>query len=614
MLVREWTLSGWSALLVLALGCGDAGGLLEIRVSAEPADLAFDRVRVEVAGDGGVGTWERELSGAGSATIDAGPASSGTVRVWGIRGAPESPQVVAFGEGARTAGEGRVEVTVRAASDGDGDWVVDAADDCPARVNFRQVDSDGDAVGDACDTCPAVADPEQRDTDGNGVGDACEPHDCGNGAREAGEACDDGNTAAGDGCSADCRTEACGNGSIDPGEACDDGNTADRDGCDSDCRHTPVIVAAELPVLGDPHLADFGSGDLVAAWFSAADLVDPDRGDIRLQRIDRATGAAGPGAAFGRGTAVTPFHLRRGGSPAALTVAWTDVLDGTMPAVRHARVRVATIPADLSSAAGVVDLADVEEGLARGWGTFGGDRGLAFAFAAPPEDPSTGRWLDGTAWPPVLGEPVGASAYVNTEFVAGASRDRGGWLAAWAGVRPDSTGLRTSIWARRFDESGAVADPDDAWLADVAGFDQLEAVYEPAEDVYLVGVLNSSGASHWSRLAPGGGSPDALVGATLPYGVSLVATGDGTVLAGWVRLESGGCVLHVQGLDGYGRAVGAERAWPLGGLAGLVSCRGSVSPLADDRVIVNWVRVVGVAPDASWSVGWWFVASAGDLL
>src|SRR5690606_21301711 len=32
---------------------------------------------------------------------------------------------------------------------------------------------------------------------------------CGNDALEAGEECDDGNTTAGDGCSATCRTEAC---------------------------------------------------------------------------------------------------------------------------------------------------------------------------------------------------------------------------------------------------------------------------------------------------------------------------------------------------------------------------------------------------------------------
>jgi cysteine-rich repeat protein len=61
---------------------------------------------------------------------------------------------------------------------------------------------------------------------------------CGNGFRESGETCDDGNVLPGDGCDASCRVEAppeCGDGRMDPGEECDDGNRASRDGCDRDC-------------------------------------------------------------------------------------------------------------------------------------------------------------------------------------------------------------------------------------------------------------------------------------------------------------------------------------------------------------------------------------------
>ncbi len=92
----------------------------------------------------------------------------------------------------------------------------------------------------------------------------CEPaNTCGNSALEAGEACDDGNTANGDGCSSTCRREngqpctddnqcqsgvcddtsmtcepanVCGNNTIEAGEACDDGNTTNGDGCSSTCR------------------------------------------------------------------------------------------------------------------------------------------------------------------------------------------------------------------------------------------------------------------------------------------------------------------------------------------------------------------------------------------
>jgi len=68
---------------------------------------------------------------------------------------------------------------------------------------------------------------------------------CGNGVLDPGEVCDDGNTLAGDGCSANCRsTEVCGNATLDAstGEACDDGNNIDGDGCQANCA---------LPTCGD---------------------------------------------------------------------------------------------------------------------------------------------------------------------------------------------------------------------------------------------------------------------------------------------------------------------------------------------------------------------------
>lgn len=65
---------------------------------------------------------------------------------------------------------------------------------------------------------------------------------CGNGTRDVGEDCDDGNVVAGDGCSVNCLHEGsttggstCGNGDIGEGEDCDDGNTASGDGCSSIC-------------------------------------------------------------------------------------------------------------------------------------------------------------------------------------------------------------------------------------------------------------------------------------------------------------------------------------------------------------------------------------------
>jgi cysteine-rich repeat protein len=67
------------------------------------------------------------------------------------------------------------------------------------------------------------------------------PEWCGDGFKSEGEACDDGNTISGDGCTANCQKETpvCGNGKVEKGfggESCDDGNTKDGDGCNSKCQ------------------------------------------------------------------------------------------------------------------------------------------------------------------------------------------------------------------------------------------------------------------------------------------------------------------------------------------------------------------------------------------
>lgn len=111
--------------------------------------------------------------------------------------------------------------------------------------------SDGDCVlGAVCDTLGS------HTCEVTGV--------CGNSHLDAGEACDDGNANADDGCDVLCRTElgggcnadnecvpdavcdtlgsgtcelalSCGNGQLDAGESCDDGDVSVGDGCDSFC-------------------------------------------------------------------------------------------------------------------------------------------------------------------------------------------------------------------------------------------------------------------------------------------------------------------------------------------------------------------------------------------
>ncbi|MGA9655242.1 MAG: DUF4215 domain-containing protein, partial [Polyangia bacterium] len=85
---------------------------------------------------------------------------------------------------------------------------------------------------------------------------------CGNGILTSNEACDDGNTVSGDGCSGDCQTvepgyicrvpgkpctTLCGDGIVKGTEQCDDGNTVSGDGCSSSCK-----VEAGFQCTGSP--------------------------------------------------------------------------------------------------------------------------------------------------------------------------------------------------------------------------------------------------------------------------------------------------------------------------------------------------------------------------
>ena len=119
-----------------------------------------------------------------------------------------------------------------------GDLVIDDVDDVDLggleRVGGEvRVDPDADVVIGVGFVC-----------DDDGVCAAA----CGDGVVVDEEACDDGNSDDGDGCSAQCDVELgyvcdaegcfplCGDGLLVVGESCDDGNTADGDGCSSTCK------------------------------------------------------------------------------------------------------------------------------------------------------------------------------------------------------------------------------------------------------------------------------------------------------------------------------------------------------------------------------------------
>jgi len=111
---------------------------------------------------------------------------------------------------------------------------------------------------------------------------------CGNGLIEAPEACDDGNLAGGDGCSATCTIESgyscsgqpsvcetgCGDGVLGDGEQCDDGNTNNADGCTNSC-----VITAGYTCTDSPSTCAVRCGDGVKAASEACDDGNATNGD-----------------------------------------------------------------------------------------------------------------------------------------------------------------------------------------------------------------------------------------------------------------------------------------------------------------------------------------------
>lgn len=110
----------------------------------------------------------------------------------------------------------------------------------------------------------------------------CQCPSCGDGVTDfaAGETCDDGGAAPGDGCSSTCTIEpitTCGNNVLDiaSGEECDDNNTANGDGCNPTCNLTTTVTTLSSTIYGQLMAADGSS-----LWITNHSACTIDRIDI----------------------------------------------------------------------------------------------------------------------------------------------------------------------------------------------------------------------------------------------------------------------------------------------------------------------------------------------
>jgi len=156
-------------------------------------------------------------------------------------------------------------------------------DAAPAPISPDTADA-GDGEETARDPAPAgeVGAPVTGELDGGSedaaFADAAACEDdcprCGDGVRQAGEACDDGNDIEDDECTPACATPRCGDGITQPGELCDPGNDTGNHRCTAQCTWVPFRQI----VAGANHMCGVRSNGSVTCWGAGAGAAAPSPG------------------------------------------------------------------------------------------------------------------------------------------------------------------------------------------------------------------------------------------------------------------------------------------------------------------------------------------------
>jgi fibro-slime domain-containing protein len=189
----------------------------------------------------------------------------------------------------------------------------------------------GDGCSATCTVEPGFGCTTGADEDSVCIPDASV--ECGDSVVSSGEQCDDGDSAATDGCSSTCQVEAgfvcrtvgqpcepiefCGDGFLKDGlEECDDGNRSPIDGCDGSCNVLPNFVC---PTPGEPCQSTIVCGDSQITGNETCDDGDTDSGDgcSRLCRAEAGFDCTGGGAQAVPGQCVAIAEPRCGDSALA---------------------------------------------------------------------------------------------------------------------------------------------------------------------------------------------------------------------------------------------------------------------------------------------------------